>query len=44
MDGKRAGYTCEQKAAAARAVVEDGMTRPAAMAEFGIMSPAPPNR
>lgn len=27
MDGKRAGYTYEQKAAAARAVVEDGTVR-----------------
>ena len=44
MDGKQARYTYEQKVAAARAVVEDGMTRPAAMAEFGIMSMAPLDR
>lgn len=44
LDGKRAGYAYGQKAAAARAVVEDGMTRPAAMAEFGIMSMTPLDR
>ena len=33
MDGRQARYTYEQKVAAARAVVEDGMTKPAAMAE-----------
>ena len=44
MDGKRARYTYEQKAAAARAVVEDGVAKPATMAEFGIMSMAPLDR
>ena len=44
MDGRQARYTHEQKVAAARAVVEDGMTRPAAMAEFGIMSMTPLDR
>ena len=44
MDGKQARYTYEQKVAAARAVVEDGVARPAAMAEFGIMSMAPLDR
>ena len=32
MDGKQARYTYEQKVAAARTVVEDGVARPAAMA------------
>lgn len=41
MDGKQALYTYEQKVAAARAVVEDGMTRTEAMAKFKIMSLAP---
>ena len=41
MDGKQAPYTYEQKVAAARAVVEGGMTRTEAMAEFKIMSLAP---
>ena len=44
MDGKQAIYTYEQKVAAARAVVEDGMTKPEAMAEFKIMSKAPLDR
>ena len=44
MDGKQARYTHEQKVAAARAVVEGGMTKPEAMAEFGIMSRAPLDR
>lgn len=44
MDGKQASYTYEQKVAAARAVVEGGMAKPAAMAEFGIMSMAPLDR
>ena len=44
MDGKQTRYTYEQKVAAARAVVEDGMTKPAAMAEFGIMSMTPLDR
>ena len=44
MDGKQARSTYEQKVAAARAVVEDGMAKPAAMAEFGIMSMTPLDR
>ena len=44
MDGRQARYTYEQRVAAARAVVEDGMTKPAAMAEFGIMSMTPLDR
>ena len=44
MDGRQARYTYEQKVAAARAIVEDGMARPAAMAEFGIMSMTPLDR
>ena len=41
MDGKQALYTYEQKVAAARAVIEDGMTKAEAMAEFKIMSLVP---
>lgn len=41
MDGKQAPYTYEQKVAAARAVIEDGMTKSEAMAKFKIMSLAP---
>ena len=41
MDGKQAPYTYEQKVAAARAVIEDGMIKAEAMAEFKIMSLAP---
>ena len=41
MDGKQALYTYEQKVAAARAVIEGGMTRTEAMAKFKIMSLAP---
>ena len=41
MDGKQALYTYEQKVAAARAVIEGGMTRTEAMARFKIMSLAP---
>ena len=41
MDGKQALYTYEQKVAAARAVIEDGMTKTEAMAKFEIMSLAP---
>ena len=41
MDGKQALYTYEQKVAAARAVIEDGMTKTEAMAKFKIMSLAP---
>ena len=44
MDGKQALYTYEQKVAAARAVVEDGMTKTEAMAKFKIMSLAPLKR
>ena len=44
MDGKQAIYTYEQKVAAARAVIEDGMTKAEAMAEFKIMSQAPLER
>lgn len=44
MDGKQALYTYEQKVAAARAVIEDGMTKAEAMAEFKIMSLVPPKR
>ena len=41
MDGKQALYTYEQKVAAARAVIEDGMTKTEAMSKFKIMSLAP---
>ena len=41
MDGKQALYTYEQKVAAARAVIEDGMTKAEAMDEFKIMSLSP---
>ena len=41
MDGKQALYTYEQKVAAARAVIEDGMTKTEAMAKFEIMSLSP---
>ncbi len=44
MDGKQAVYTYEQRVAAASAVVDGGMARPAAMAEFGIMSKSPLDR
>ena len=44
MDGKQALYTYEQKVAAARAVIEEGMTKAEAMAEFKIMSLAPLKR
>ena len=44
MDGKQAPYTYEQKVAAARAVIEDGMTKAEAMAEFKIMSLSPLKR
>ena len=44
MDGKQAPYTYEQKVAAARAVIEDGMTKTEAMAKFKIMSLAPLKR
>lgn len=41
MDGRQARHTCSQKVAAARAVVEDGMSKSDAMARYGIMPPAP---
>lgn len=44
MDGKKASYTYEQKVAAASAVVDGGISEQDAMHEFGVMSPAPPNR
>lgn len=44
MDGKQARYTYEQKVAAASAVVDGGMAKPRAMAEFGVMSAAPLDR
>ena len=44
MDGKQARYTYEQKVAAASAVVDGGMTKPDAMAAFGIMSMTPLKR
>ena len=44
MDGKQALYTYEQKVAAARAVIEGGMTKAEAMAEFKIMSLSPLKR
>lgn len=44
MDGKPTRYTYEQKVAAASAVVDGGMAKPRAMAEFGVMSAAPLDR
>ena len=44
MGGKQAGYTYEQKVAAASAVVDGGTTKAEAMAEFGIISPSPLDR
>lgn len=44
MDGKQARYTYGQKVAAAKAVVEDGMSKGDAMARYGIMSLAPLDR
>ena len=41
MDGKRARYDYETKVAAARAVVDGGMSKPEAMARFGIASESP---
>ena len=41
MDGKQALYTYEQKVAAARAVIEGGMTKTETMAKFKIMSLTP---
>lgn len=44
MDGKQAAYTHEQRVAAASAVVDGGMAKARAMAEFGIMSKSPLDR
>lgn len=44
MDGRQARHTCSQKVAAAKAVVEDGMSKSDAMARYGIMSLAPLER
>lgn len=44
MDGKQAGYTYEQRVAAASAVVDGGMTKPDSMKVFGIMSLTPLKR
>ena len=44
MDGKQARYTFEQKAAAASAVVDGGMSKQDAMKAFGVMSMAPLRR
>lgn len=41
MGAKRATYTYETKLAAVRAVVDEGMTKPEAMARFGIASATP---
>ena len=38
--GKHATYSFETKLAAVRAVVDEGMTKPEAMARFGIASPS----
>ena len=40
MGTKKAVYPFESKVAAVRAVVDEGMTRPEAMAKFGIASPS----
>ena len=44
MDGKQAGYTYEQKVAAASAVVDGGMDKRDAMEAFGVMSVSPLKR
>lgn len=44
MGGKQARYTYDQKVASARAVVEGGMSKADAMAEYGIMSESPLER
>ena len=41
MGKKHAAYSFETKLAAVRAVVDEGMTKPEAMAKFGIASPSP---
>ena len=41
MDGKPTRYDCETKVAAASAVVDGGMSKPEAMARFGIASGSP---
>ena len=40
MGKKHAAYSFETKLAAVRAVVDEGMTKPEAMAKFGIASPS----
>ena len=40
MGTKKAVYPFESKVAAVRAVVDEGMTKPEAMAKFGIASPS----
>ena len=44
MDGKQSRYTFEQRVAAASAVVDGGMAKADAMAEFGIRSKSPLER
>ena len=44
MDGKQSSYTFEQRVAAASAVVDGGMAKADAMAEFGIRSKSPLER
>ena len=44
MDGKQSSYTFEQRVAAASAVVDGGMAKTDAMAEFGIRSKSPLER
>ena len=44
MDGKQSRYTFEQRVAAASAVVDGGMAKTDAMAEFGIRSKSPLER
>lgn len=44
MDGKQSSYTFEQRVAAASAVVDGGMAKADAMAEFGVRSKSPLER
>lgn len=44
MGGKQARYDYETKVAAASAVVDGGMSKPEAMARFGIASATPPKQ
>ena len=44
MGGKQSSYTFEQRVAAASAVVDGGMAKADAMAEFGIRSKSPLER